>query len=169
MNRNNGEKKYVKDIKKNDLLMGNIKVLCVLKTNINNNEIPMVHLKNGLKITPYHPIKTETNDFIFPINLVDHVNNQLIIRDDIESIFSFVLEKDHIMMINDVECVTLGHGFQGECVSHPFFGTERVINELKKINGWDDGLIEIENNSLHRDQSTGLVNGFVINKQCYSE
>jgi hypothetical protein len=52
----NGEEKFVKDVKKNDEIYckngKKAKIICVVKTNINNNPIEMVDI-NGLKITPW--------------------------------------------------------------------------------------------------------------------
>jgi len=51
--------------------------------------------------------------------------------------YDFILDNGHVMIINGVECISLGHGFKGKIVEHEYFGTEKVINDLKKIKGWD--------------------------------
>lgn len=50
-----------------------------------------------------------------------------------ECVYNFVLEKGHTMEINGVYCVTFGHGFKGEKVAHPYFGTERIVDDLKEF------------------------------------
>ena len=77
---------------------------------------------------------------------------------DCEKIYSFVLNKNHIMYINDIECITLGHGIQNNNVtSHPYFATDLVIKDLSSMEGWDIGKITLKPNPLVRDSSTGLV------------
>jgi hypothetical protein len=35
------------------------------------------------------------------------------------------------MVINGVECVTLGHGFtDNDVIAHPYFGTQKIIDDL---------------------------------------
>ena len=75
------------------------------------------------------------------------------------------MDKNHIITINEVDVIGLGHGFKHDRVlDHPFFGT-KVIEELKKDPGWSNGLITImdykpvfENEVQHG----GLVAGFSI-------
>jgi len=61
-----------------------------------------------------------------------------------------------------IECATLGHGFTGKTVAHPYFGTQRVIDDLAAMRGWADGLVELEGadeQTVRRDPETGLVCG----------
>jgi hypothetical protein len=89
-----------------------------------------------------------------------------------ESIFTFVLNKEssHIMTINGVECVTLGHNFQEEVVRHSFFGTDLILNEMKKMIGWEEGLIELPNaeTAFVRASKSNLVCGFSNNSNVLS-
>ena len=64
--------------------------------------------------------------------------------------------------VQGIECATLGHGLQGPVIEHPYFGTQRVIEDLKKFRGWASGRITLTPGSkvLVRDARTGLVNGF---------
>ena len=61
------------------------------------------------------------------------------------------------MYINNIQCVTLGHGFQDNVVSHNYFGTDKVIKDLKNMSGWNKGKIHLKPNPLVRDSTTGLV------------
>ena len=55
----------------------------------------------------------------------------------------------------------MGHNFiENEIVNHPFFGTQKVVEELKKREGWGNGLIIFQPNCCLRDSETGLVCGF---------
>ncbi|CAF4060900.1 unnamed protein product [Rotaria sordida] len=65
------------------------------------------------------------------------------------------------MLVNDVECVTLGHGFKEDIVRHSYYGSERVINDLERLNLEQNngGLIEITEKMLIRNIKSGLVDG----------
>jgi len=59
------------------------------------------------------------NKFEFPITVSKGIVKEI----PSDAIYSFVLESGHIMIINGIECVTLGHGFKGDVVEHDYFGT----------------------------------------------
>ena len=64
----------------------------------------MVHLENGLIITPWHPIKLN-NEWVFPNILL--LQQQLVVNHDYFSIDNY-----HIGFINDTQCIMLGHNFK---------------------------------------------------------
>lgn len=39
------------------------------------------------------------------------------------SVYNFLLDKCHTLDINGVICSTLAHGFSGENIYHPYFGS----------------------------------------------
>ena len=65
------------------------------------------------------------------------------------------------MWINDVECVTLGHGFKEDIVRHVYYGSDRVIEDLRVMDGEQEcnGFIEIKPSWVTRNKRTGRVNG----------
>jgi len=152
----NYTKKCVKDIRKNNLVMstnGNTaKVLCVLKTKCYKNRAHLVELESGLLITPWHPIRIN-NLWQFPCSVGPTTERYC------TAVYSFILEKNHMMIINDIECVTLGHHFEEEVVKHPYFGSDTIINDLKTFKGWNLGFIELTKDNIVRDQNNGLFCG----------
>lgn len=136
--------KLVSEIKKGDILDGNKKVLCVVKTNKRNKKASLVNLK-GAKVTPWHPFKTGSK-YDFPFN---HGKTEVL---DCPAVYNFVLEDKGSIIINDIEFVTLGHGLQEESVKHDYYGTEKVIDDLKTMNGWENGLIELNDGCVIRDE-----------------
>ncbi len=52
-------------------------------------------------------------------------------------------------------------GILGDAVaSHPFWGTQAIVDSMRRRNGFSDGVVEIDVTSPVRDPSTGLVVDF---------
>ena len=151
-----GSYKLVRDIKQGDKIYsskGNPAIIkCVIKTKIQSKKTELVCLEGGLRITPWHPVKIN-NIFVFPISM-GYANIM-----DCEAVYNFVLEDQHIMNINGIECVTLGHGLEdNDVVKHEYFGTDRVIKDLEKFSGWKNGLVELRSEWVLRDKKIGHIN-----------
>jgi hypothetical protein len=151
--------KMVKDIVKGDKIRnldGNVAtVVCVLKTKIKNGSTDMIIL-NKLRITPWHPIRY-SEEWVIPFKFSEKCDNLYIskwefpsnikesTRVHIDYVYDFILDKHHIVTINGIDIITLGHGFTHDPnLIHPFFGTEKVIDNLKEHPGWKNGLVEID-------------------------
>ena len=158
--------KNVSDLAQNDLLANGAQIVCVIKSQYSSILVKL----NGLVITPYHPIIYE-NKWQFPIEIatknesLKHEKNSLwnpfceiIQNDKTESVFNFVLDQKHIMSVEGFECVTLGHGLEEDVVRHYYYGTNKVIEDLSKLDGWKNGFIDLENFYVQRD-AHGVVSG----------
>lgn len=75
-----------------------------------------------------------------------------------DAVYNFVLDKRHEVTIAETTCVTLGHGLLGPVVSHPYFGTRRVVEDLEKARGWSAGLVRLVG-TIRNDE--GLVCGIL--------
>ena len=145
----NGNIKNIKSIKKGDIVktmtidnnISESKVVCVVETHIKNN-IRKMCVIDGLTITAWHPIYYNKK-WCFPDDLTETVNVGT------TSMITFVLEKDHIVFINDVPCITLGHNYENnEVLKHPYFGSNNVIKDLQVNNYWSFGHINLYDNEI---------------------
>jgi hypothetical protein len=110
-------------------------------------------MDGGLVITPWHPVRLHSK-WIFPCE----VSGARVINErPCTAYYSFVLDCNHSVFINDVECVTLGHGFSDEVVRHAYFGTSAVLVDLAAMDGWAVGLIHLREGCCLRDPQTGLI------------
>ncbi|KAL0486297.1 developmentally-regulated vWFA domain protein [Acrasis kona] len=133
----NDDKILVRNVRKGQVLktdQGFSNVSCVIKMNSSEDVDKLVELEGGLKITPWHPIMYD-GKWCFPNEVSSAVNVKC------DAVFTFVLEKDHVVLVNGVPCVTLGHGFKDDVREHDFFGTQKVIQNLKMLSGWDEGFV----------------------------
>jgi len=98
----------------------------------------MIHLHQGLTITPYHPVKIN-GEWKFP-KLIGSIRKQFV-----PEYFNFVLQENQSsMFVNGIECICLGHGLQdNETVTHDYLGTGKVLDDLKQMQGWEDGLVTV--------------------------
>lgn len=149
----NGGIKLVKDLQKGDKIInsdGNSStIICVIKTTVKKGNCDMV-MFNNVKVTPWHPVR-----IINKWNLPCDIKEPMPIYCDY--VYSFVLDKHHIMTVNNIDIITLGHNFiEDPVISHSYFGTNKVMDDLKTQSGWDNGLIEIIEYKPTRDKN-GLV------------
>jgi len=93
-----------------------------------------VEFEGGLEITPKHPVmineKWEKPGEIGEIKIKD-----------CDAVYNFVLEDGHTMDINGICCATLGHGIKGKNIEHDYFGTDKIISDLKNISGYSKGYL----------------------------
>lgn len=132
------------------------KIVCVVKTECYERKelLTIVSDSNNpdLKITPYHPLfKNDT--WFFPIN---HPNNFITKVMDCDYIYTFVTENRKPIVVNGHIYATLGHNSEGEIIQHPYFGTNKVIDDLIKLYGWDSGIINLNKDMFHKED--GIVN-----------
>lgn len=106
-----------------------------------------------LRITPWHPILLE-GTWVFPCDIapIEHVS--------LKTVYNVLLNEGHILDVEDTLCVTLAHNFKDPVVEHEYFGTERVVVDLKKAAGWDIGLPTYQNLGAHRNPETGRIIGW---------
>lgn len=102
-------------------------------------------------ITSYHPVFFDDNQWKFPINL-DCFHSSYI---EDEYVYDFILDKHHTVELNGLYAVTLNHGiFDTRVVSHEYFGTNRVENDLMKHPDYQTGYITLDSWEFVRDIMT---------------
>jgi uncharacterized protein YegL len=150
-----GTKVQIKNLSKGDVVRtseGKATVQCLLKTTEYIGPMVSIETKsNCLEITPWHPVRMN-NTWAFPAYL-DEVYKFM------GTVYNLILDNGHTVFIEGIECVTLGHNFEGEVIGHNYFGSQKVINDLKKFPGWNNGFIAIPSHYTRRDKETGVING----------
>ncbi len=144
----------IDNVKKDDNLVtpnGLARVVCVVKLKFSGTMCTL----GTTTITPFHPVCWPDEEWEFP----DQSNKFM--RNHFDGfVYDFVLDRHHIIELNGFNAVTLGHGFEGEVIKHNYFGRD-IINDLIKIDGWDNGYIVLDHWEFVRD-SFGKVCGMTI-------
>jgi len=91
-----------------------------------------------LMITEWHPMLDSRGAWRFPIMLGERVYRRC------SHVYNLVLDSDHVVLVNGVGCVTLGHGFSSEVAAHPYWGTSKVIDHLRSLPGWGTGRVVMD-------------------------
>ena len=161
----NQSQKEVGQIRKGDMVQtpyGPATVQYVVKSICTNNQADVIQFDSGLIITPWHPVRLNEK-WMFPsaVSSIEQFKNtttfEYIINTD--SVYSFVLDKHHVMLVNYIECITLGHNFNDVVAKHPYYGTQSVLSDLRILDSNRSGLIEIKSSMLRYDSMTNMVNG----------
>ncbi len=136
----NGKKK-VKYLRKGDILSNGAIVECLVENKI--NKIENVVKINDVYFSLYHPIEYN-GEWVFPC---EHFK---VISKFIDCWYNLVLKNKHEVILNGVKAITLGHNRTNGILKHPYFGTKKVIEALKKYNTYDNGFISTSNLKVHR-------------------
>ena len=136
----NGKKK-VKYIKKGDILSNGAIVECLIENKINKYE-NVVNI-NNVYFSLYHPIEIN-GEWVFPC---EHFK---VTKKYIDCWYNLVLKNKHEVVLNGVKAITLGHNRKEGILKHPYFGTNKVIDALKKYNSYNSGFISTSNLKVHR-------------------
>eukprot|EP01084_Bolivina_argentea_P280435 479600_1 len=144
---------FVQDLKVGDRVHNGAKVECVIKYECADGKSMLTTLRefNELKITPFHPIKM-MGEWVFPMDVSAPQQEQC------DFVFNVVLSDHHILVVNGVECCSLAHGFKdNQVIQHAYFGTDKIIADLRKCSGWSKGEIVLPSDAFQRDPNSGLV------------
>ena len=150
-----GERKPVKNLKRGDQVAstnGSVAtVQALIETMIPEGQLIDIVEVEGVSLTPWHPVQTSANgQWVFPADL--HPPKKV----SIKAIYNLVLDSHHVVTINTLNVITLGHNKTEGVLAHPYFGSEKVLDDLKGHPGWSSGHLVIVEPKVERD-----VNGLV--------
>lgn len=109
-------------------------VLCVVKTHCARARRVLARVNDEVLLTPRHPVRLKGQWY-------ESSNVGQLEVHDCPFVYNFVLSQSHIMVASGVECATLGHMIEEESVKHPYWGSQWVVEDLRKRLGWEAGFI----------------------------
>jgi hypothetical protein len=151
-----GKGKKITDIGPGDLVAtpsGPAMIVALVTCGSMKRSQPMSKI-DDLFITPWHPVRVD-GTWRFPADIVGYSDRIM------PTVYNLVLDSGHIVYAEGVEACTLGHGFTEPVVAHPFFGTERVIEDLRKLPGWSVGWPTFDNLVAIREADTDMICGWI--------
>jgi hypothetical protein len=162
VNMANGATKLVNAVQPGDMVVsknsptGTATIKCVVKLLI-KNDITMISLGNQGGITPYHPIylDSQPDQWIFPDSYTTATHG----INTGEYMYDFVLDQGHtVSMQGGFNIACLGHGITSSpVITHEYFGTNRIIDDLKDHDGWSTGYITLDKWCFLRNSVTNRI------------
>jgi hypothetical protein len=155
-----GSSKMINELRRGDSVWsptGPATVVALVICGSSNRAQPMSMLK-GLTITPWHPVRRNSasnSPWIFPADIAGYSDRLM------PTVYNLVLDSGHIVLADGWQALTLGHGFTEPVAEHAYFGSQRVVEDLKKQPGWEEGMPRFKNLVATHDSSTGLINGWI--------
>ena len=160
--------KKIENIRKGDQIVtidenfnySNSEIECIVKTKCDGNKELLVCL-NNLKITCYHPIIDINNnkEWVFPLS-IGHPDIM-----DCLFIYTCVVKNRKSIIVDNYVFATLDHNMKGNVIEHDYFGTEKVLNDLRSFNTYHTGLVCLTHDSFQRD----IISGNVIKIKNYDK
>jgi len=147
-----GEHNYLKCLQPGDMVWtttGPAEVIALVTIGHSKTKSLVMSKVQNCILTPYHPYLNELDQWVTGM---DTVGSEPV---DITTVYNLVLSNGHIIDVGGIKACTLAHGFKGPVIEHPFFGTEAVINDLKKCAGWASGYPSYKNLEVRR--SNGVI------------
>ena len=137
--------KKVKDLIKGDTLEDGAIVNCLIKIKV--NKIQQVIELNDVYYSLKHPV-IYNGKWTNPINIKSPKAVY------IDYWYNLILKNGYSVKINGIEAITLGHNQKDKIAFHPYFGTNKVLNALKKYKEYTYGKIIIKKTlSIKRDEN----------------
>jgi hypothetical protein len=127
-------RKMIRDLQKGDLLVDGGVVECVVETVMPPGAVSDLCLIGRAVITPYHPIQVE-GEWVFPCSVAPITN------ECVDSWYNLVLQRNKVVRVEGVKAITLAHGMTQGVLAHPYFGTNAVVEALKKYPGYAQGYV----------------------------
>jgi hypothetical protein len=145
----------IQNLKPGDLVAtpaGPATVLLVLQASTHDATQTFCQVTPGLLITDYHPIRNPIlGEWRFPNQ------DYPVLNLPIQTVYNLVLEQDHVVLVDGIECCTLAHGFKGPVIEHDFFGTHKVIEAMKRQPGYNEGRPVYQNMKAVRNSATNMI------------
>jgi len=145
-----GTKKAIKDIRRSDIVFGGFEVVCVVEYKVTDSVHDLIKL-GTLCITPWHPIKLD-NNWVYPIDMGGFPYTSS------EPVYNLVLNSGHTVEVDGYTCCTLAHKMSGPVIEHPYWGTDAVVNDLMRCDGWMVlGFVSLTDQKFERDENGVVV------------
>jgi len=90
-----------------------------------------------LTITEWHPVLMR-GAWHYPAVVGEPVEMGL------DHVINLVLASTHMLLVEGILCVTLGHQLTAPVAAHPFYGSDAVLDVLRAQDGWASGRVVLE-------------------------
>ena len=160
-----GSRKEISEIVAGDKLKtstGCHAVTCVVASKVKGGYIDLVQMGDDVIVTPWHPVRLKgTKKWHFPIELMKNASS----RTKCDYVYSLILDNGgNDFLIGNYEAVSLGHNLTEGIAKHFYLGSNKVVKDISRMDGWKNGFVELGTNPGIRDPKSGLISKLTQNK-----
>eukprot|EP01126_Amoeba_proteus_P023991 TRINITY_DN2409_c0_g1_i24.p1 TRINITY_DN2409_c0_g1~~TRINITY_DN2409_c0_g1_i24.p1 ORF type:complete len:600 (+),score=128.91 TRINITY_DN2409_c0_g1_i24:245-2044(+) len=134
-------------------------VLCVVRIKRTVDDELVEFKKTGLKITKKHPVRLQ-GVWCKPVDLLGFggdLRDYVLCKSTCSFVYNLILDvKKVLVLVNDMECPTFGHGFDEYLAWHPFYASDKVLQVVQGFDDYSSGCVTVVN-SLSTYSDTGVV------------
>jgi uncharacterized protein YegL len=113
-------------------------IVCVGYKECDGGRASLAKVGDRLLITPWHPVNVD-GSWIHPTTL----NEPRVVPCKV--VYSFVLTPPHTSFYcDDVICASLGHGLDEPVVSHEYWGTSAVLQDMMRTSTYSHGIVDMD-------------------------
>ena len=94
-----------------------------------------------LQVTEHHPVFWE-GAWRYPSDISSVESTYC------EYLYDLVLWTCHMPLVENIPCISLGHGLDCDILAHTYYGTQNVIDDLSCRNGWKEGIVQLHDYDL---------------------
>ena len=149
-----GSSKQIQSLNPGDLVWTNLgpaSVVALVTVGHGSATSVMMSKVGDCILTPYHPYLDEVLHWVLGADTVGQESYPT------GTVYNLVLDKGHVIKTpGGIRACTLAHGFTENVIAHPFFGTQAVIEDLKKCSGWSEG------RPVYKDLQVRRENGVIV-------
>jgi uncharacterized protein YegL len=148
--------KQASDIRKGDRVITHDSMIseveCVVKTTCPNRTATLVKLEGGLTISPWHPvIDPSRSTWEYPCYMTEPTTITC------PTLYTFIIQNRGSLYVNGYIYSTLGHGLLGDVIEHDYYGTNKVIQDMKAFPTYEQGNVCLLNYMIKRNGYNGNV------------
>ena len=152
-----GSTKRVDEIVKGDVVRTADGETATIECVVQFTNVRTLTINNGLKVTPWHPVFIN-NVWMFPADLAFH--DAVLEHNDM--VTTFILaegDRSKLPIIDGIAVCTLGHNIKGPVIEHAFYGTDKIVNDLKSFPSWSTGTVCLSSNN-HVYNANNVIVGY---------
>jgi hypothetical protein len=152
--------KYVRDLKKDDIIVNNDNSISIVKCLVKitfNRFMNVVVFNNGCYITESHPIMTDKHRHWNYASTYHNIHNQYVYE-----LYDIVLDQDSRQYISincdeNIDVIGLGHNICDNKITYHDYFTKRIRDDLERLNGWNEGYIQLKESDFKRCWLSGDI------------
>lgn len=61
-----------------------------------------------------------------------------------DAVFNMIVSSHHVAIVDSTPLILLGHNYTNGILKDEYLGSDKVTNDMKKLQGWETGFVEMK-------------------------